>query len=435
MPLRPSAALLLITACNGSSRTTPQAPLGAHQVTRLDERTSVELGAEHAIRSRFADLPLVEPCLATHPALDGHLLVGAIVITDIRRPYESGRLASFLSTDGGATWNETVHDSYDYDPWAAIASDGQAVLAWIGTPGGFRDEYPIQLFRSADGGRTWYAPQTLTGNHDGTKVIAWRDRFWFTTLRFREDMETEIVLYGAEGAGEFEELARIPGRGERLRFCEPAVLADGRVVLPVMRGARAWVQVYDPNTRQLGPESHLASTVGDSVGYARLAADVGTDSPWRDSLYFVRAARDDDDPVGVVLHVSRDGGASFAPGARIDLFPAESGRAALASVAVNGQGQVCASWVDSRADGERLVNDVYLAVSLDGGASFQRPVRASAVSSDPRTPRNDDVAAKFAAGGHYMGLAARADGSFQLVWSDSREGHFALRTRNARIVP
>jgi hypothetical protein len=93
-------------------------------------------------------------------------------------------------------------------------------------------------------------------------------------------------------------------------------------------------------------------------------------------------------------------------------------------VAVNGQGQVCASWVDSRADGERLVNDVYLAVSLDGGASFQRPVRASAESSDPRTPRNDDVAAKFAAGGHYMGLAARADGSFQLVWSDSREGLF-----------
>jgi hypothetical protein len=62
-------------------------------------------------------------------------------------------------------------------------------------------------------------------------------------------------------------------------------------------------------------------------------------------------------------------------------------------------------------------------------------VRLSSVSSDSRTPGNADVANKFPGGGHYLGLAARADGRFQAVWSDSRNGVFALQTCTIGVIP
>lgn len=416
-------------ACSGARVAPPPAWVDAAT------RGAVQLGPERPIRSR-EDLPLVEPCVAGHPRDDAHLLVGAMVVTDVSRPYESARLASFLSDDGGATWSETTHDAWDYDPWAAIGDDGEAVLAWIGTPGGFQDRYPVQLFRSSDGGRTWRAPETLAGAYDGTKVVAWRDRFWFTTVRFDEAMGTDVVLLTARGSGPFEEVARIPGRGARLRFAEPAVLPDGRVVLPAQRGDRTFVQVFDPATGTLGPERHVHASSAASHGYVRLAADTAAASPYRGRLYLVRAAARGDEHLGVVLNVSADGGRTWREDRRVDRFaPPGPSRAQLATVAVNAEGVVAVTWIDAEEDPARHAYDTYLAVSFDGGESFLPPVRLSTASADPRTPRNADVANKFPAGGHYMGLAARAGGSFQAVWSDSREGVFVLRTREARALP
>jgi hypothetical protein len=104
------------------------------------------------------------------------------------------------------------------------------------------------------------------------------------------------------------------------------------------------------------------------------------------------------------------------------------------TVAVNHEGAVGISWVDCQEDEAGKKDDLYFTVSTDGGRTFRKPARITDVSSDPRTPGNADVANKFPGGGHYLGMAARADGSFQLVWSDSRSGIFQLRTSNVSIA-
>jgi hypothetical protein len=38
------------------------------------------------------------------------------------------------------------------------------------------------------------------------------------------------------------------------------------------------------------------------------------------------------------------------------------------------------------------------------------------------------------AGGDYFGLAAAADGSFRLLWADSRDGIYQLRSSSVRVV-
>ena len=43
--------------------------------------------------------------------------------------------------------------------------------------------------------------------------------------------------------------------------------------------------------------------------------------------------------------------------------------------------------------------------------------------------------AQFKSGGDYMGLVATPDGSFQVVWADSRSDYFQLYTSNIKVDP
>ena len=398
----------------------------------LDPRASAIVGETVTIRSRFAGKPVVEPHVSAHPADPDHLLVAAMVVTDPGAPYQSCRLSSFVSKDGGRSWSETAHDWWGYDPWTAILDSGETVLAWLGTPGKFEGRFPVRFFTSRDGGSTWGRDvQTLEGGHDGTKLAARGREMYFTTVRFRGGGGADVVLYRKEAGKPFEHAARIDGKGARLNFCEPAVLTDGGVILPASHFLRdAWVHEYSSADGSLSSERQVTTNPGGGYGYMRLVADTSAGSPHKDRLYFVRAAGRDASARGVWLNSSADRGKTWSADRRVDRFASASpSRALVASAAVNRDGVLAISWVDAQLDPkQRWLLDLFVALSLDGGASFQRPVRVTSTSSDPRTETNADVANKFPGGGHYLGLAARADGSFQLVWSDSRSGHFELQT-------
>jgi hypothetical protein len=47
--------------------------------------------------------------------------------------------------------------------------------------------------------------------------------------------------------------------------------------------------------------------------------------------------------------------------------------------------------------------------------------------------RTDTVATTWLHGGHYIGLAADADGVFHPVWTDTRDGPFSVYTARVRV--
>lgn len=412
---------------------------GQDNFARLDKRQSVSIGENIHIESQFASLPLVEPNISAHPDNADHLLVAAMVVTDVTRPYQSCRLSSFVSEDGGISWVETAHDWWGYDPWTAILPDGNTVMTWLGSEGNFKGQFPLQFFNSKDGGKTWSGQvQEFTGKghgHDGTKVTALNNEFYFTTVRFNDDMGADVVLYRKEGQSPFTEAAVVDSKGIRLNFCEPAILTDGTVIVPSSHFLdKLWVQSYDHDGHRLG-EKHLVSIrPGGAGGYMRMIADVGNDSEYRDRIFFVRALGRRGKHEGIWLNYSDDKGMTWSRDTRIDLFQNDLvSRALVPSIAVNQDGVIGVSWVDSQEDPMQLKKDVYFTTSLDGGVSFQRPIRVTEVSSSPITDENDDVANKFPGGGHYLGIAARADGTFQLIWSDSRYGKFELQTASVEV--
>ncbi len=402
----------------------------------LDENQTLRVGATVTIKSGLEGLPVVEPHLSAHGEDNDHLLVAAMVVTDVNEPYRSSRLSSFVSVDSGRTWKETQHDYWGYDPWTAIGSKGATAMSWIGTKGSFQDSYPLVFFSSSDGGLTWDSEvQVAAGAHDGTKIDHRGDEFYFSAVRFREDMGADVVLYRRSGQGSFSEVAIVDGEGKRLNFCEPAILSTGKVLVPASEFLRKfWVYVYDSKeSKLLGPRL-VSSNPGGARGYMRLVCDASENSEFVDRAYFIRATGRGSRSGGVWLNTSADGGENWSADTRIDLFedPRASG-ARLACAAVNNEGVLCVSWVDALEPDEQGTTDVFATVSYDGGESFQRPVRVTEVSANERTSSNADVANRFPGGGHYMGIDAKLDGSFQLIWSDSRSGIFELQTCNLTL--
>ena len=399
---------------------------------------SIKVGATITIKSQFEGLPVVEPHISAHPVSNDHLLAAAMIVTDISHPYQSCRLSSFVSTDGGLSWEETIHNYWGYDPWTAILPDGQTAMSWLGTPEKFRHQFPIQFFSSADGGITWVEEvQTIPAGHghDGTKISAAGDDFYFTTVRFNHDMSADVVLYHRQKAGLFSEVATISGQGVRLNFCEPTVLSDGTAIIPSSHFLeKVWVQKYDSKTRTLSDKHLISIEPGGAKGYMRMAADVGEHSPYKNRIYFVRALGRRQQYEGVWLNYSTEQGTNWSKDIRVDHF--DNGlpsKAMLASVAVNRDGIVGISWVDSQEEESQQRHDVYFTISTDGGQSFQEPVRVTKQSTAPQTTANGDVANKFPGGGHYLGTTAKKEGSFQLIWSDSRSGVFELQTCEIKV--
>lgn len=409
--------------CNSSGQSIKKAMVAPER--------KIEVSKTITVKSQFANLPLVEPHVSAHPGANDHLLIAAMVVTDVNNPYESCQLVSFVSNDGGLQWTETVHDWWGYDPWTAISPEGKTIMSWIGNKGHFSDYYPIRFFSSDDGGITWNDQvQVIEGNHDGTKLASKHNDFYFTTVQFRDDMGADVLLLRKNGEKDFTIVGRIDGKSERLNFCEPVVLSDGHVVVPYsLQDRKLWVRVFNPSEDKLG-DPVLVSLHPNSRGYSRMMADNSGESAFRDRIYHARATER-----GVIMNFSADMGYTWSLDTRIDLFPKEfKSKAGVVSIAVNRSGVLGVSWIESYDGLKDGSFDMYFTVSDDGGLSFQRPVRITQQSTNPFTAQNADVANKFTGGGHYLGLASRHDGSFQLVWSDSRSGLFELQTCNVRLA-
>jgi hypothetical protein len=77
---------------------------------------------------------------------------------------------------------------------------------------------------------------------------------------------------------------------------------------------------------------------------------------------------------------------------------------------------------------------LYFAASRDGGGTFLPEVKVSTAENCPDTPQNAEAGRRWVAGGDYFGLAAAAEGSFRLLWADSRDGIYQLRSSTVRVV-
>lgn len=407
--------------------------------------------------------PFDEPHMASDPRDGDHWVAVAIVWGSAAKFPESLKdqvCASFLSLDGGRTWDR--HDfpvTGCFDPWVVLTDDGQAIASMIAASPVFPSQgnSGLLVFRSRDGGRTWDdVPVGLGTDHDHTAIAIDRSqsprRGWIYISSNRGTRaDNGLSRYGpwivrSRDAGKsFDDpVSMIPNNLHNLTEM-PVVLSDGTLIvsyvdalystdrddrLGTFERRRAWVVRSTDGGHTFSVPLFVNDACGPPPGFrlSALAADT-SNSSFRDRLYFV--CREKGSGAIVVNHSADRGERWSAPIALGSPETVAAVEERVPGVAVNRDGVVAVAWIDGRtAAGHHCELRVFLTASLDGGVSFLPAIRISS------TPACDDQARaglRRPTGGDYFGMTATADGAFRLMWVEVRDGIKQLMTTTARV--
>ena len=377
-----------------------------------------------------------EPHLASHPRNELQLLAA----------YQEGRFAPggartltyAWSADGGKRWTEgrvprlTRDQGGRYervsDPWVAFGPDGDAYYVSLA----FDETTPangVYVSASPDGGRTWGDPVEVHANDDPdffddkqSMIVdtrgdsPYRGRVYVAWDTATIDRQILRVAHSSDGgatwSGPVALVDRINvgnvgivmavGPGGVLHavwtLWEPTGPTTARTTLLTSRSHDGGVSWSPPS-----PVAHLlaAGVPGMRTGdiLASLAAD-----PRNGALYVAwQDARNTGGAVDqVLLARSTDGGATWSAPVRVSDGPADA-PAFTPAVAVNGKGHVGVSYSSLRNDPNRNHwVDQYLAFSKNGGRAFGPSKRVTARSF----PASDAALSRGWFLGDYQGLVA-----------------------------
>lgn len=435
----------------GSPTTSP-----ADSLIEIGEDRPVRIGADH--------LRTIEPYLSANPRNADHLVAGVFLVRRQGDPRRADRefqstCAALTSYDAGRSWARHDFPVLEcIDPWTAIRPDGSAVFVMLGkTPDSV--DRGLLVFSSADGGRTWSdSPVFLGYGHDHPTLAVDTTRGPFSGSLYIASHETGgardgatrrdvvFVARSADGGATFGEPVRIMASNLPPFSMNPAVLADGTLAVPFINfvhsiageytffspGAPSWMATSSDGGRTFSVPRFINDICAG--GFPQLAVDASS-GPYLNRLYWV--CRDRTSERIYVSH-STDRGESWSEPIVVNHGSGHIPYIQNVVIAVNRDGVIGISWYDARNDpreyrGSLRCQDLFFTASFDGARTFSPDAKVSSAENCPDTPANDETGKYWNAGGDYHGLAAAADGRFHVLWADSREGVYQLRTATIRV--
>lgn len=447
---RPQLLALCLLSCGALGLATTQGGSYRGRDPRPPDSV-ITVGKDRPVAINARGLATIEPHLVADPRDPNHLLSGVFLVSKLGDPRNPNfemdiGCAALASFDAGQTWMR--HDfaaKRCIDPWVAIVpSRGAAYLALGGSE--------LLAYRSSDGGRTWSdKPVSFGHRHDhGTLGIDATDgRFGGSlyavshqTIRDSAGMfrSAVFVARSQDGGATFGAPTRIISSSLPAFPNNPVILSDGALVVPFVTYARSTVGegrielLWSIMSTDGGATFSVPRYVADCAGHwGQLAVDASAGT-FRDRLYWTCWDRSNQ---YIYVYHSTDRGETWSPPVAANRG---SGPVQSASIAVNRDGVVAISWYDGREDPREYreafrCQHVFFSASLDGGRTFLPQVRVSSAENCPDTPANGEAGRRWTAGGDYHGLAAAADGRFHLLWADSREGIYQLRTATISVDP
>lgn len=431
------------------------------------------LAGPDVLVSRENDFPHLEMMIAGHPSDPKKLIAGAMNL--VGSEYDT---VVYSSTDGGSTW-EPRHPpepvDTDADPLVLYTPKGTALYLALPDEPMVNAEgkrfMPVVLYRSEDG-RNWQKP-ILLGARDGYDhpQIAADPRSGRVYVSAVVGEESRLELFRSDDDGRSFRVPKVmtQASGEELGLNTTGLglLADGTLVhtyvdFPMgrlqdtIRESKNWAMVSTDGgetfsepvlvgRQLLLPKAMDREHFANLHSFPQMAA--GGDRihvAWTD----FRSGR----PQAVVT-TSADRGKTWSEPRSVAGALPEGAYSFQPSLAVNRDGVLGVSWLDTRNHPGTDRYDAWFSASLDGGATFLPAVRLSSESSDAlgagnrrpapasfqsrreKTHRVMFVSAltRYPQGGDYAGLAADAEGHFHPLWPDARTGAFQAWTARVKL--
>ena len=432
-----AAALSLFVACALHAQ---QPPPNQH----------FEIGEDRLVSVGGPDLPLVEPYLAVNPKDANNMLAAAMVIT--KPDMISIDCAAFTTFDGGRTWSR--HDFKllsAADPWVAFLPDGTAVLSILEITE--REETPLLVYRSTDGGRTWpNKPVSLGNAHDHPTLLVDRSSKEFAGSLYAVSGRSSknaagkgrsaiYVARSIDGGLTFPNPVHVIASNLSYEANNPAILSDGTLLVPFadhrrlgdrrrLERQRDWLITSTDGGKTFSEPMLISESCNGAGGWSSIVA--GTPDS---RIYHLCSASQFN---GIQVRYSDNRGERWSDAIRVDRTGNYEPYTRTPAMAVNKDGVVGVVWYDGRNDpstikGTYRCQEIYFTASLDGGVTLLPDAKISSQRTCPASPQHIGTALRFPAGGEYIGMVATPDGSFQVLWSDSRTGTYQLRTVTVKV--
>ena len=416
-----------------------------------------------------------EPMLAENPKNPLNLVGGSKFFTD--PAHYKFQIGYYTSFDGGCTWadggvllgfekNITTSDiSFAFgnhnDVYAAVLYAGEGNQGKSGiavsrsTDGGKTFGNPVSIFEEKQNlvfsDKPWIAVDQTPGVYSGNIYVAWS--FVRTgDCGKAEDCREELAFSrSTDGGATFSPVSLIEGnapfctnpaagRPARSTLCDsaqgaiPVVEPDGTPIIvfpyidetfggPIPTRLLA-ISSTDGGSTWTAPV--LVATIHDIVGYfppekyRNLSLPAFGCDPQTGQLYLTWSDKRTGD-ADILFSTSKDHGQTWSAPVRVNDDPLRNGANHFQpQLAVAPDGAISISFFDTRLDSRHKLIDVYLAQSIDHGASFLHNVRVTTQNWDPAVDAPvDEYGQQFI--GDYQGLAADND-FVHPFWNDTRTG-------------
>ncbi len=351
-----------------------------------------------------------ETTVVVNPNDPDNVVAGA---NDYTTPSGDSWCGAYWSRDGGKTWDQTLIPGYrggppsvltGYgiagDPVVVFDSDGNCYMAGLAArrkqvspfrP--FQKMSCIWVARSTDGGETWGQVRTVATS---ITAVNFHDKEWITAdpsdgtiyvtwTVFNFLAASEIVCARSDDGGltwnDYRVISEITGGETQTQGSYPVVDDDG--VLHVV-----WIG-YGPDKIRYSRSSDRGQTFSTPIDVSPLTplpyqmpphtyrtptmpamAVDRSDTNSSGSLYITWPDSTGGDG-DIMLSHSRDGGDSWSEPVRVNNDTAGNGaHQFFPSVSVSPQGYVCLIFYDMRDDPDRILLNIYFAMSVDGGETF-----------------------------------------------------------------
>lgn len=380
-----------------------------------------------------------------------------------------------VSGDGGRLWTPVAPvpelpegAEKCYGPEVAIDTVGTIYYSFIGLQGAGNLPVGVYLTTSTDRGRTFSPPrQVLEGFNFGVRMaidpsegalgrlhLVWLQAGTDPVLGGMPSSDNPILTaYSDDGGQTFSEPVRV-NDPDRVRVVAPSLAlgGDGNVYVgyydlgedardyqglegPVWDGA--WQLVVASSAD--GGESFGSGVVADAevAPYERVLV-IFTHPPASLAAHGDQVCTSWGDgrlgDADVFARCSVDGAVTWSPAVRVNGDPEASGRwQYLPQLDLSPSGRLDVAFLDRQSDPENLRNDVTYTSSVDGGATFARPITLNTTGSSftqigqqYAIPTGGDDRFDF---GFRIALLARDDEVF-VAWTDT---HLAATNRSQDI--
>lgn len=422
--------------------------------------------------SRDTYLAHSETMLAENPKNPLNLVGGSKFFTD--PAHYKFQIGYFSSFDGGCTWTDggvlpgfakdvtTSDPSFAFDNhnnvYAAILYDGphgrSGIAVSKSTNGGKTFGNPVSVFADQANhvfsDKPWMAVDQTAGSHSGNIYVVWSYDHSGVCGHVNNCTEDLAFSRSTDGGNTFSPVSLVEGnapfctnpatgRPANSTKCDaaqgaiPVVELDGILAIAfpyidLMSGhiPTRLLAISSPDGGSTWTSPVLVASIHDISGsfppekYRNLSLPAFACDPRTGQLYLAWSDKQPRD-ADILFTTSTDYGQSWSLPLRVNDDALHNGANQFQpQMAVAPDGVVSISFFDTRLDPQHRLIDVYLAQSVDHGATFLKNVRVTTQSWNPVVDAPiDEYGDQFI--GDYQGLAA--DNMFvHPFWNDTRTG-------------